>query len=314
MVYQRPLAWLLEPSEPLTRVEYRNLPSKVRVQDRHRYEGTAKRILEGYARLERRIGSLIAPNAALRSFRAESGETGEQLASRVRKKLGIASHLPVPNMVSVVEQFGIRTIELSTSLSIDGFAGKLGDEFVIVINPEVSSDRIRLNLGHELGHILFRDCEASDGLDRKQKESRVFEFGSCLLLPPDQLRLAFEGRSGIRLRQFKERFGIAMSAMIYRAEKTGVLDTRTAKSLWIEFARRGWRANEPGVVWRDRAIRFEELLETARNSEHRLTWRDLESVTGVSAAELQERVAAANNPIESNAGKEGEGPTTLKIR
>ena len=28
----------------------------------------------------------------------------------------------------------------------------------------------------------------------------------------------------------------------------------------------------------------------------------------------QERVAAANNPIESNAGKEGEGPTTLKIR
>src|SRR5258708_3662076 len=42
-IYQRPINWFLESAETLTDIRYRNLKSKVRVQDRHRYEANASK-------------------------------------------------------------------------------------------------------------------------------------------------------------------------------------------------------------------------------------------------------------------------------
>ena len=137
-------------------------------------------------------------------------------------------------MVDVLEQFGIRTLENRNELRIDGLAAKYANEYIVVLNPSVSNDRTRLNAAHELAHVIYGDCDTEEE-ESKALETRAFEFASYFLLPNSQLKRAFEGRSMVRLVQFKERFGISLAAMVYRAEKQSFISKQTAKMLWVEF-------------------------------------------------------------------------------
>ena len=77
----------------------------------------------------------------------------------VRSELELGDHAPIPNMVDVLETCAIRVMELRTSLPIDGVAARRGDHFVIVLNPNVRGDRLRMNSAHELAHVLYDDCK-----------------------------------------------------------------------------------------------------------------------------------------------------------
>jgi Zn-dependent peptidase ImmA (M78 family) len=136
-------------------------------------------------------------------------------------------------------------------------------------------------------------------------ETRGHEFGSHLLLPDTQLKEAFRGQSRVRLVQYKERFGISLAAMIYRAQASHVISESTARWLWIEFGKRGWRKNEPGHVRPDRATRLEQLMDGAIAS-GKLTWREAATVTGILEAELQQRVLLAMGLATTGDEAEGE--------
>jgi Zn-dependent peptidase ImmA (M78 family)/DNA-binding XRE family transcriptional regulator len=263
--FDRPINWFLDFGPQLTGVTYRNLKSKVTARDRHRYEALAQRWVEAYRRLEHRISEPLID--ASDGFRANPGQSGESLARDLRLKLGLDFDDPVPSTIELMEWFGIRVMELRTDLAIDAMAAMYGDEHVVILNPMVSNDRCRLNAAHELAHVQFRDCKGQSELSAIEIENRAFEFASHLLLPSKQLKSAFEGQSVVRLVRFKERFGISLAAMLYRAEHTGILSKSQARQLWIEFARRGWRRREPGYVRPDRSTRFEQLLEKAMATE-----------------------------------------------
>lgn len=228
----------------------------------------------------------------------------------VRAKCQLKDSEPIHSVIEVLEAFGIRTMEMPTELAIDGFAARLGDESVVILNPSSANDRCRLNAGHELGHVLFGDCDSGQPTT-KEMDNRAFEFASYLLIPPSQLREAFKGRSAVKLVQAKEKYGISMAAMIFRAEKQGVIDAQTTKKLWIQFSRRGWRANEPGKVRADRAIRFERLLDQAL-AEKKLTWNDASEVTGIKQADLKRRRDLAMGITEEEE-EEGEA-SVLRIQ
>jgi Zn-dependent peptidase ImmA (M78 family) len=140
-------------------------------------------------------------------------------------------------------------------------------------------------------------------------DDKAFEFACHLLIPKSQLENAFRGRSAVQLVQYKERFGISMAAMIYRAQKIKILDDRTTKRLWIQFARNGWRAKEPGRVRADRAFRFETLIDVAFSEKFITTWSEAAEITGVSAAELRRR-----RNLAMGIPNEEEGGVTFRIR
>jgi len=58
-----------------------------------------------------------------------------------------------------------------------------------------------MNAAHELAHVLFGDCELTRPTTRKQNDERL----NCLspTAPNNQLKLAFTGKSMVRLVQFK---------------------------------------------------------------------------------------------------------------
>lgn len=288
--YGRPLQWFLERSEVLVGVEYRNLKSKVKASDRAQYESAAAKWLTAYRRLEEALGKRLQSSITTPTC---SQDSGRELARHVRELLKLNDSQPIASVVDVLHAFGIRQLELPSKFGIDGLAAQFCGDPVVVLNPLTSNDRSRLNAAHELGHHLFGDCDASaDGrMTLAEREHRVYEFASCFLLPDTQVNSAFQGRSFLRLLEYKERFGISLAAMIYRAEKIQVIDAKTAKWLWIEFAKRGWRKNEPGKVWVDRPMRFEQLIEDAIRLK-KFNWRQLECLTAVSASELRSRLGS----------------------
>jgi Zn-dependent peptidase ImmA (M78 family) len=210
-----------------------------------------------------------------------------------------------------LERLGVRTVELPTDLAIDAFAARYGTEYAIVLNSNTPNDRCRLDAAHEVVHVLLGDCDQS-AKETKEIEKRAFRVGSLFLLPERKLREAFVGKSLVRLLKYKETFGISLAAMVYRAQQSKILSERETTWLWREFAKRGWRREEPGYVRPDRAMRFEYMLESAIQTK-KLTWNQAESLTGVSESELRQRLnqALGIDPMVQEGGDEP--PQTLKL-
>ena len=307
-IYQRPLNWFLSESLTLTNVRYRNRRSRVRQGDLARYEAHGIKWLQAYQALEDTLHKPL--DGDLKDFRFERDESGAEAAARLRRRLGLGPEDRIASVAELLERLGVRAVELPTELAIDGFAAAAGGEYVVALNSTVPSDRARLNAAHEVGHVLAGDCDSRDIDNRGPNEDRAFDFASHLLLTQEMLEVAFRERSMVRLVQFKERFGISVAAMIYRAQQGDLLPEKVAKRIWVEIARRGWKQNEPGHVAEDRAVRFERLLDEAI-LDQRITLETAAQVTGVRVDELRERhewalglVAWRSNPYAKQADKD----------
>lgn len=308
-LYERPINWFLGDGPMLAGVRYRNLKSKVGVGDRHRFEGESQRWLDAYIAIEDHLGEPLEPDF---EFEMEEGEAPARAASRMRHALGLDDDEPLPSVVELLERMGVRVLGVETELAIDGLAARMGNEHVVVLNNSVSNDRARMNAGHELGHVVSGDC--NDGEETKEEERAAFEFASHLLLTPPMLREALRRKSMVRLVEFKERFGISLAAMVFRAEEEGLISREMAKRLWIEFSKRGWRKREPGAVRADRPTRFETLVDSA------IVERDypldrLAEITGVREDELKRRLIRATGFLDDADDEMEESPAaTHRLR
>jgi len=319
-VYDRPVNWFLERGPMLTGIRYRNLPSRLRELDKHRYEAAALRWLEGYIKIEQFLGKPLRQRLSPAAPPARVNPSA--FARTIREQLGIADTAPVPSVIDALEAFGIRVIEVETPLRIDGFAAMMGEEPVVVLNPGRPDDRIRLNASHEFFHVLLGDCSstcADLALDEmKGDEDLAFACARNFLLPETQLREAFEGESFVKLVKYKEKFGISISAMIYAARQQRILNDKTARFLWIEISRRGWREKEPGTVRPDRATRFEQLVDGAIYQK-KISPNHAAQLIGVREMELNSRLRIAQGITDEPEdkpplGQEGDDPNFNGLR
>lgn len=278
--------WFFEDHPALQDVRYRALKS-VTVAQRTSYEAEASHWLQAYRHVEKLLGRTREP----RRFRIGAATSGMALAEKIRKEHEFGE-FPIPSVIRLLENCGIRVISGETDLRIDGFAGTFGDTPVVVLNTRLASDRVRLNAAHELAHHLFSDCAGSVGLTEKVIERRAFECASHLLIPQDQLAAAFELRSMVRLVQYKERFGISLAAMVYRARESGLIGSRLYERLWREFAKLGWRKNEPGCVSPDRPVRMESLIDAAVRQK-KMTYAELSLIVGIEEQLIRRRIYEA---------------------
>lgn len=289
-LYRRPLNWFLEDRGSFSNVRLRNAKARIGVAERRQYQALAEKWSEAYEHLEQYLEMPL--QWTFNDIEITDRTGPDRLAAAVRAHLDLDEAEPIGSMIEVLEDAcGIRVLELKTALELDGLAAQYGDGHVLILNPEMKGDRQRMNAAIELGHVLYRESSASE----LAVEKMAYEFAMTLMLPGSQLVEAFEGKSFLKLIAFKEKFGISVAAMIHRAEQLRLIKTTTSRWLWSEMTRRGWKSDEPGFVWRDRAIRFETMLETSIQSRS-LTWADAEAVTGVREDELRQRILEATNP------------------
>jgi Zn-dependent peptidase ImmA (M78 family) len=223
-------------------------------ETKHAREMTEQRmrwLCEIFAFLEGEVNFPIEklPNVVVpEDFRTLTGEMIERIAQEVRESWGLKSQ-PIPDMLLALENVGIAvsTFEIPSDKQ-DGFCfrSELLNRSLVGINIDcASAARVRLDAGHELGHIILHRGvtreQRRDPLSHKKLESQAFRFAGALLLP----RNAFIRELGaISLDYFsalKQRWGISIAAMINRAFDLDLITKETKASLFREMTIRRWR-------------------------------------------------------------------------
>jgi Zn-dependent peptidase ImmA (M78 family) len=210
--------------------------------------------------------------------RIEAVAEAERVAERLRETWHLGCD-PVDNLMEILEREGIKVGLVQGADAFDAMTLWSDDAPIIVVKEDVSGDRQRLNLAHELGHILL---DVPEAWDHRQSEAAAYRFAGALLMPEEAVRWELgEHRSRLdwhELHLLKHKYGLSMQAIVRRAKDLGIISDSIYARLCREFSRRGWRKEEPG----------DQLPPEAPQRMKRLVLRALaeEVITRSRAAEL----------------------------
>ena len=220
--------------------------------------------LARYEDLEQLLGRVIPFCNPIPGADNRTVDDIEKAAATVRRSwdLGLA---PIGNFLEVLESHGIKVYEIrgmDGTQDFDGLAARSAGGYVIALNMDRPADRIRFTAAHELAHIL---CDF-DGAEDKERLCHV--FAGAMLLP----RTALEHELVHRRRKItlwelgaiKEKYGISLQAIMYRASELGLITPRHLRDFLETIRANDWSVTEP-VAYRgkEESVRFKRLLNYA---------------------------------------------------
>lgn len=177
---------------------------------------------------------------------------------------------PIPNLVELLEERGIKVLVVDSEENIDGLSAQVrrtrGEPVpVIVIRRGVHGERQRFNLAHELGHMVM-DVQGDD----KFREKAAHRFAGAFLMPAEALwSNVGRHRSSIgwsELFALKQLVGASVQAITYRCGDLGIFPPSLSQKLFREFSRLGFRSApnyEPDHLPEEKAGRFDRLCYRA---------------------------------------------------
>ena len=202
--------------------------------------------LERYLTVEDILGlpsAPVGPAAGRAVSRAARRHRGGPRGRRPAPPLGLG-HEPVPNVVELLEERGVKIFALPLD-TVGGLAARarrpeLPPVPVVVVNAEDWGERQRFTIAHELGHIVL---DVSRGLDAERVAHR---FAGAFLMPGEALRLEVgKRRSALALGEIlalKRVFGVSIQALTHRCRDLDIIGAATYRALFNEFGRLGWRS------------------------------------------------------------------------
>jgi Zn-dependent peptidase ImmA (M78 family)/transcriptional regulator with XRE-family HTH domain len=174
---------------------------------------------------------------------------------------------PISHLVRNFEKLGGVIVALGPEEGFDAFAewgGRLQDLPVIAISDGVPPDRLRMNVAHEIGHlVLHRDSMIAMRL----AEDQAFKFASALLMPPKSISRDFAsaGTDVDALLALKRKWGVSVQALVRCARDLGHVSERHYRTLNARISRMGWKRDEPPEANRftERPLAVRRMAEVA---------------------------------------------------
>ncbi len=148
---------------------------------------------------------------------------------------------PVRDLTGWVEAAGCLVLEEDFGTPrIDGVSQWIDALPVVLLNSEAPTDRKRLTLAHELGHLCLHSQEIGDDV-----EAEATAFASEFLMPMEIIRPQLRNLTLGRLHDLKREWGVSMQAIIERASQAGLLEPKQRTYLYKRMSAFGWRTTEP---------------------------------------------------------------------
>jgi Zn-dependent peptidase ImmA (M78 family) len=260
-------------------------------------QAKALHLIERYLMVEEILGLPSAEWDKPREAPFPVGEIGDadRAAQYLREhwNLGID---PIPNLVELFEERGIKVLVVDSEQNIDGLTAKVrrsrGEPVpVIVIRRGVHGERQRFNLAHELGHMVMDEKG-----DDKFREKAAHRFAGAFLMPAEALWSGVgRHRSSIgwsELFALKKLFGASVQAITYRCGDLGIFPASLSQRLFQEFSRQGFRSGpnyEPNHLPEERAGRFDRLCYRAL-AEGAITEPKTAELLNITVRELNRRM------------------------
>jgi len=224
----------------------------------------------------------------------ESGDA-ERAARSLREywDLGID---PIPNLVDLFEEHGIKLVVVDSAENIDGLAAGVrragrSPVRIIVIRRGLHGERQRFSLAHELGHIVM-EVRGDD----KAREKAAHRFAGAFLMPAEVLwSKVGKHRSSIgwgELFALKDLFGASVQAIAYRCTDLGIFSAALSQRLFREFSRLGFRTPpdyEPNHLKEEEPRRFERLCFRAL-AENAISEAKAAELLGINVHALNKRM------------------------
>lgn len=162
---------------------------------------------------------------------------------RKRWKLGDG---PIKNMIRVAENAGaIVSTFGDISEKIDALSLNRGRP-IIILNTTKNAPRIRMDIPHEMLHIIGHDgIETGD----RDTEAQADHFASHFLLPRAALIREYTSRSKTRIDwnriyAIKVKWGISARAIVYRLNQYGLITPSQYRTANIHFSKTGQTKEE----------------------------------------------------------------------
>lgn len=200
--------------------------------------------------LQERISGKRQLGIRLGNYVAHDEKMADEAAETLRADLRLGVD-PIGNMTALLEDHAVHVISLGASRKFDGFSAVASDvkgtavSAAVVCRNDVSGDRQRLTLAHELGHLVLKES------DTKQSEKLAYRFAAAFLVPREPLvKEIGEKRTSLNVNELlilKARFGVSVQALIRRMRDLEIISEPTYKSACITISRMGWRTKEPGT-------------------------------------------------------------------
>lgn len=213
--------------------------------------------------------SIEFPAFSLKPIDLDDGYSPEYVAQFTRRFIGVMQG-SVRDICTTLEKYGIIIVEqYDYGEGFDGvsFITDCGIP-VIVINGNRSNDRKRLDIAHELGHILMHLFPNIAIPEYRDKEKEAFAFAAEFLMPEKEIRNSLTRLKLSYLLPLKQYWLTSMASIVLRAKDLDCIDKNWYNYLNVELSRRGYKKNEPGIVYIDSPQLFMEaygLFKTELN-------------------------------------------------
>ena len=179
-------------------------------------------------------------------FETDSDEAIEEAAEATRKIWGLAQE-PVTDLTAVLEFNGfVLVYEDVRSEDMDAVSRwQAGRPYILYSREVDSTSRLLFNLAHELGHIILHSSVevTSKNLDKIERQAN--RFAGAFLLPRQRFASEVANTSIDYFMMMKQRWRVAIAAMVYRCKDLGILNATQVQYIWKQMNIRRIRRNEP---------------------------------------------------------------------
>ncbi|MCI5620719.1 MAG: XRE family transcriptional regulator [Lachnospiraceae bacterium] len=194
----------------------------------------------------------------------ELADSADENASRMRMQLELSKDGPIGNLIEILENKGILVYLCNIeNEDFSGMNGTVNGRPYIIINRNMSAERIRSTIAHEMAHFMFR---WPGNMEDREIEKMANAISGSFLFPVNDVKRELGiKRSAITndmIGVCKE-YGISMYMLVMRANRSGIVNDYVAKTFYINANKAGWRKNEPSRIKGETPRLFDQLVYRA---------------------------------------------------
>lgn len=236
-----------EPSIDCRFIAYRKGTGLAKTEQQ-RVEAVACQMLEDRVRLQQMVQNRVKVDLPIKGFGIETPEDTERFAKILRNEwnLGLGA---IPNVTNTLEDHYVHVFEVEASPRFDGISAVAYDSeeniaaAAVVSRKSLPGGRQRLNLAHELGHLVL---DVPENID---EEKAAFRFAGAFLAPDETLFNEFGRKRSLvqsaELFMMKQKYGMSIQSLVYRLHDLGIISSQHYKQWWMTINHEGWKKKEP---------------------------------------------------------------------
>ena len=237
----------------------------------------------------------------------------ERAADKVRDHWGLGRG-PLRNLSIILETHGFVLIREGVACSdMDAVScWQDGRPYILFSSDVESGPRTVWNLAHELGHMILHSSVeiTADNLNVIEKQAN--RFAGALLLPQESFSREVLGTSLNHFLFLKEKWGVAISAMAYRAKDLDILSDNQFSYLMrqmnaLKIKKREpldelFQVPKPGILADSIRLLIDKRVQSRAQIEDALALNlsDVESLCGLSPGDLDTRVVPFSLRVTEN--------------